>query len=406
MRIAPFLRDTQYALNRFMAENKRDYYEVLGVSRNASEAELKKSYRRLARQYHPDVNKEANASERFKELSEAYEVLSDDQKRTIYDRYGHAGLQNSGAGFSGFEGGFGNVADIFEEFFGSAFGGSSGRRRHGPRRGRDLRYDLTISFEEAVFGIEKEIEVTRSETCSTCHGSGAEPGSQPIQCTSCKGSGEVRRVQQSILGSFVNVSTCPTCNGSGELIPNLCKVCNGNKTIPETRTLKVKIPAGVDSDTQIRLNGEGEPGSGGGPAGSLYVVLHVRKHKFFQRRGNDIWLDLQVNVAQAALGDEVTIPTIDGEEKLSISPGTQSGDVIKLRSRGVPRLDRSGRGNNMGRGDQHIMIQVAVPKNLTEEQKELFQQLSRTLGGEVVPQQDKGILSQLKDVLGDMFGAQ
>jgi molecular chaperone DnaJ len=383
--------------------DKRDYYEVLDVPRDASKDDMKKAYRRLAREYHPDVNNDPNASERFKEINEAYEILSDDRMRATYDRFGHAGIQNGGSGgFGGFEGGFGGVADIFEEFFGSAFGGR--RRRSGPRRGADLRYDLTISFEEAVFGAEQEIEVVRPEICDACNGSGAEPGSQPIACTTCNGSGEVRRVQQSILGSFVNVSTCPTCQGTGELIPDLCKTCDGRKQIQKSRTLKVKIPAGVDNDTQIRLSGEGAPGIGGGPPGNLYVLLHVKKHKYFQRRGNDIWLDLKINVAQAALGDEVTIPSIDGEETLNITPGTESGKVYTVRGRGVPHLDRSGRGRRIGRGDQHVLIQVATPKNLTEEQKRLLQELSRTLGKEVVAQQDKGILSQLRETLGDVLG--
>jgi molecular chaperone DnaJ len=384
--------------------DKRDYYEVLELSRNASKEEMKQAYRRLARKFHPDVSSDPDASDRFKEINEAYEVLSDDRTRAAYDRFGHAGVQNGGgAGFSGFEGGFGSVADIFEEFFGSSFGGGR-RRRQGPRRGADLRYDLTIPFEEAVFGVEREIEVTRPEICDGCNGSGAEPGSSPIACTTCNGSGEVRRVQQSILGSFVNVTTCSTCQGTGELIPDLCKVCNGQKQVQRTRTLKVKIPAGVDNDTQIRLSGEGGPGIGGGPPGNLFVLLHVRKHEFFQRRGDDIWLDLKINMAQAALGDEVKIPTIDGEETLVISAGTESGKVYSLRSRGVPRLDRRGRGRHVGRGDQHVLIQVATPKNLSEEQEKLFQKLSRTLGGEVVAQRDKGILSQLKETLGDVLG--
>lgn len=378
-----------------MATNKRDYYEVLGVTRNASRDDMKKAYRRLARQYHPDVNKEPDAAERFKEVSEAYEVLSDDQKRAQYDRFGHAAFQN-GAGFSGFEGGFGSVADIFEEFFGGGFGR---RRRRGPRRGADLRYDLSISFEEAVFGVEREIEVRRPEICPTCNGSGAEPGTSPIACTSCNGSGEVRRVQQSILGSFVNVTTCPTCQGSGELIPNPCKTCDGQKQVQQTRKLKVKIPAGVDSDTQIRLTGEGGPGVDGGPPGNLFVVLHVQPHEYFQRRGEDIWLDLQINVAQAALGDDVAIPTLDGEEMLTIPPGTQAGKVFRLRNKGVPRLDRSGRGH-VGRGDQHVIIQVAIPTKLTDEQKELFQKLSKSLGKEVVPKPERGFFDQLKEVLG------
>lgn len=385
----------------FMA-NKRDYYEVLGVSRDADKNQLKKAYRGLARQYHPDVNSEADAAERFKEVNEAYEVLSDDDKRARYDRFGHAGVQND-AGFGGFEGGFGSVADIFEEFFGGGGFGNSRRRRQGPRQGADLRYDLDITFEEAVFGVEKEIEIRRPATCTTCNGSGAEPGTKPITCTTCNGTGEERRVQQSILGSFVNVTTCRTCSGTGELIPNLCKTCDGRKQVQKTFTKKVRIPAGVDNDTQIRMSSEGAPGVNGGPAGNLYVVLHVQPHEFFQRRGNDIYLDLQINVAQAALGDDVVVPTVDGEERISLVAGTQSGTVHRLRGKGVPKLDRTGRGH-VGRGDQHVIIQVAIPKNLTTRQQELFQELSRTLGKEVVPHKEKGILNQLKDALGDVFG--
>lgn len=380
--------------------SKRDYYEVLGVNRTAGKEELKKAYRRLARQYHPDVNKDPDAGERFKEINEAYETLTDDNMRARYDRFGHAGVENGGAGFSGFEGGFGSVADIFEEFFGGAFSGGGRRRRRGPRRGADLRYDLKISFEEAVFGIEKEIEITRPAACPTCHGSGAEPGSRPITCNTCNGSGEVRRVQQSILGSFVNVTTCPTCQGSGEMIETPCQTCHGRKQVQETRTLKVKIPAGVDNDTQIRLSNEGAPGVDGGPPGNLYVIIHVQEHKIFERRNDDIWLDLEINVAQAALGDEVNVPTIDGEEKVTIPPGTESGKVFRLRGRGVPRLDRSGRGADVGRGDQHILVHVTIPKKLNEEQREIFTRLAKTLGKEVVPQREKGIFSQLKDALG------
>ena len=374
---------------------KRDYYDVLGVTRNASKDEMKKSFRRLARQYHPDVNNETDASEKFKEINEAYEVLSDDDKRARYDRLGHAAFE--GGGFGGFEGGFGGIDDIFETFFGGGFGR---RRRQGPRRGTDLRYDLNISFEEAVFGVEKEIEIRRAEICPECQGSGAEPGTKPVSCDTCQGKGEVRRVQQSILGQFVNVTTCPTCQGSGETIPHVCHTCRGNKLVPQTRTIKVKVPPGVDDDMQIRLTGEGEPGSHGGPAGSLYVVLHVLPHEFFQRRGHDIWLDLQINVAQAALGDEVKVPTVEGEEPITIPAGTQSGEVFKLRGKGVPKLDRSGRGSHVGRGDQQVLIQVAVPKHLSPEQKDLFNKLAQTLGKEVVPQQEKSIWHHLKDALG------
>jgi molecular chaperone DnaJ len=379
---------------------QRDFYDVLGIARGASKDEIKKAYRKLARQYHPDVNKNDGAEEKFKEVQRAYEVLSDEKRRGLYDTYGHAGVENGAGGFGGgFEGGFGNISDIFEELFNAGFGGNR-RRRRGPRRGADLRADLTISFEEAVFGADKEVEIRRPEICSVCHGNGAKPGSSPIACTTCNGSGEVRRVQQSILGSFVNVTTCSTCQGSGELIPEPCSNCNGQKQVMEVRNLSVKVPPGVDSDTQIRLTGEGGPGQDGGPPGNLFVVIDVRPHEFFRRRGEDIYLDLHINVAQAALGDSIMVPTLDGEEPLDIPAGTQPGKVFRLRNKGVPRLDRSGRGVPMGRGDQHVLIQVAVPTKLTDDQKELFQELSRTLGKEVVPRGDRGIWDQLRNALG------
>jgi molecular chaperone DnaJ len=375
--------------------DKRDYYEVLEVDRNASKEDLKRAYRQMARKYHPDVNTNDGADERFKEINEAYEVLSNDNSRAAYDRFGHAGVQG-GMGQGDFSG-FGNVADIFEEFFGG-FGGTR-RRRTGPRRGSDLRHDLKISFHEAVFGIEKEIKVTRPEICPHCMGAGAEPGTSPVRCDTCKGSGEVRRMRQSFLGSFVNVSICPECNGSGETLPNPCTVCQGRKQVQQTRSLNVKIPPGVDNETQIRLTAEGAPGIDGGPPGNLYVVLHVEKHEFFQRRNDDILLELEINIAQAALGDELTVPTVNGEEILTISAGTQSGTVFRMRGRGVPHLRRS------GRGDQLVITHVAVPKNLTPQQKDLLQELAGTLGKEIIPQREKSILGQLRDALGDFIGA-
>jgi len=372
---------------------KRDYYEVLGVQRSATKPEMKKAFRKLAQQYHPDVNKAAGAEEQFKEVAEAYEVLSNDDKRAAYDRYGHAGVSGAGGpGFQDFD--FGNVADIFEEFFGAGFGRK--RRRKGPRRGADLRYDLTISFEDAYHGDEKEIEIRRSEICNHCTGSGAEPGTQTSRCEHCSGSGEVRRVQQSILGSFVNVTACPICNGSGEVIPTPCTVCDGRKRVQKDRALKVRIPPGVDNDTQIRLTGEGEPGGAGGPAGNLYVVLHVKRHDFFQRQGDDVLLDLEINVAQAALGDEITIPTPNGESTgLNIPPGTQSGKVFRMNHKGMPRLQRS------GHGDLLIVTKVAVPTKLSDDQKRLFEELAPTLGDKsVIPQREKGFFSSLKDALG------
>lgn len=377
--------------------DKRDYYQVLGVPRTAGADEVKKAYRRMARQYHPDVNKSTDAEERFKEINEAYEVLSDDQKRVAYDRFGHAGVQRAtGAGYSGF-GGFG-FEDIFEEFF-SGFGmGSRSRARRSPRRGADLQYNLTISFQEAAFGCEKEIEILRHETCPRCRGSGAEPGTRPVRCPQCNGTGEVRQVQQSILGSFVNVSTCPRCRGTGEIVTTPCSQCHGHKVVQVPRTLSVKIPAGVDDGMRVRLAGEGEPGTLGGPAGNLYVVISVEPHPYFRRRDSDVLLELAINVAQAALGDDITVPTLDGEVPLKIPAGTQSGKVFRLRARGIPRLRRN------GRGDQLVIVQVAIPTRLTDEQKQLFKELGQTLGKEVIPQTEKGFFDKIKEALGDAFG--
>ncbi|HLF28065.1 MAG TPA: molecular chaperone DnaJ [Anaerolineae bacterium] len=369
-----------------MATRKRDYYEVLGLGRDSSGDEIKKAYRRLARQFHPDVNKETGAESKFKEINEAYEVLSDERKRAAYDRFGHAGAEG---GFSTDFSGFGGFSEIFEEFFGG-FGARTARR--GPRRGADLRYDLTIEFTEAAFGVEQEIEIARHEPCAHCNGSGAEPGTTPVRCTTCNGSGEVRRVQQNILGSFVNVTTCPTCRGEGETIPIACVECRGSKYMRAARTLTVKIPPGVDSGTQIRLAGEGEPGEFGGPPGNLYVILEVKPHPYFRRKDDDVVLEVAVNIAQAALGDKVVIPTLDGEEALDIPAGTQPGKVFRLRGKGVPHLRRS------GRGDQIVVIQVSIPANLTHEQKRLFAELAKTLGREVIAQNEKGFLDKLKNL--------
>ncbi|MBI4770209.1 MAG: molecular chaperone DnaJ [Chloroflexi bacterium] len=366
---------------------KRDYYEILGIGRNASPEDLKRAYRQQAKQLHPDVNKEDGAEEKFKELSEAYAVLSDDQKRAAYDRFGHAGVNNSGGmpDFSGF-----GFSDIFEEFFG--FGGRAGRSRRSPRRGADLRYDLTLAFEEAVFGAEKEIEIGRNEVCSTCSGSGAAPGTTPITCSTCRGSGEVRQVRQTFLGSMVNVTTCPTCGGGGETIASPCPTCRGRGLEQVARKRTISIPPGVDSGTQIRVAGEGEPGLYGGPHGNLYVVLNVRPHRFFRRRGDDIILDLNINVAQAALGDDIRVPTVDGEEKVMIPAGTQPGKVFHLRGRGVPRLKRT------GRGDQLVVIGVKIPTSLSADQKKLFKQLAETMGAEV-ELQERGFFDRLREFL-------
>jgi molecular chaperone DnaJ len=366
---------------------KRDYYEILGVARSASNDEIRGAYRRLAKQYHPDVNREDGAEERFKEINEAYAVLSDAERRASYDRFGHAGLK--GMNFD-FDFGFG---DIFEEFFGFGMGGQ--RARNAPRRGADLRYDITLDFEEAAFGVEREIEFTRQEKCSVCGGVGAEPGTTPIRCSTCNGSGEVRQVRQTFLGSMVNVSTCPTCGGRGETISTPCKNCSGRGLERKQVAKTIPIPAGVDSGTQIRLAGEGEPGVNGGPKGNMYVIVHVKPHRFFRRKNDDVLLDLAVNIAQASLGAEIEVPTLDGEESVSIPAGTQPGKVIKMRGKGIPHLNRN------GRGDQLIVVSVDIPRSLNPEQRELLGQLAETLGTEVKVQ-ERSFLDSLRDLLGGL----
>ncbi len=374
-----------------MAPDKRDYYEVLGLPRNAGKDDIRSAYRKLARQYHPDVNKEPDAEAKFKEINEAYQVLSDDEKRALYDRYGHAAMGQGGAGgFEGF-GGFGDLNSIFEDFFGF---GTRSAARQGPRRGADLRYDLEIEFEQAVFGAQRDIQINRMEVCPNCKGSGAEPGTTPMRCSECNGTGQIRRAQQSIFGSFVNVSTCPRCGGVGEVVTTPCSACHGAQRVERARKLSVDIPAGVDNDMRIRLSGEGEAGMYGGPAGNLYVVIHVKPHRYFRRREDDILLNLNINIAQAALGAEIRVPTLEGEEKLTIPAGTQTGAVFRLRNRGIARLQRS------GRGDQVIIVNVAVPTNLDAAQKRLLAELGKTLGSEVTPQEEKSFFERLKEALG------
>lgn len=372
-------------------ERKRDFYEILGVARNASKDDLRSAYRKLARQYHPDVSKEDDAEEQFKEINEAYQVLNDDKLRAQYDRFGHAGVNQGEAGGFGF-GGFGDLGDIFEDLFGAGMGRSAGRQ--GPRRGADLRYDLEIAFEDAVFGCERHIEISRLEQCTQCAGSGAEPGTSPVRCNECNGAGQVRRAQQSIFGAFVNVTTCPRCQGVGEVITTPCSVCQGARRIQQTRNLAVQVPGGVDDEMRIRLAGEGEHGFFGGPPGNLYVVLHVKPHRYFSRRENDVLLNVNVNIAQAALGDEIRVPTLDGEEELIIPSGTQAGTVLRMRGKGIPRLRGS------GRGDQVVIVNVAIPTELGEEQRELLMQLGKTLGVEVTPQSGRGFLDRIRDALG------
>jgi molecular chaperone DnaJ len=373
--------------------SKRDYYDVLGVPRNADETILKSAYRKLARQYHPDVNKAPDAEERLKELNEAYEVLSDVDKRAAYDRFGHAAAQGNPAGPGGF-GGFGGFQDIFDEFFGG-FAGARATAQRGPVRGRDLRYDMEITFRDAVFGVEREIEVPRLEACPVCQGSGAEPGTKPLRCPQCNGSGEVRRAQQTILGQFVSVSVCPRCNGEREIVTTPCANCRGQKRVNVNRTLSVSIPAGVDDGTRIRLNGEGEPGERNGPPGSLYVFLHVTPDPLFRRDENDILLELPINMVQAAIGAELDIPTLDGKERLVIPPGTQHGATFRLKGKGVPVL-RSNR-----RGDQVVTTRVVVPDRLSVKQRQLLEEFGATLGPESLSKDTRNVFQKFMDAVGD-----
>ncbi len=373
---------------------QRDYYETLGVPRGASDDELKSSFRNLARKYHPDVSKEPNAEEKFKEINEAYAVLSDGQKRAAYDRYGHAGVNGmGGADFTNID--LSDIlGDLFQGFGFGNFGRANTRSRNQPRRGEDLQHTATLEFEEAVFGVEKEISFQRDEVCHACNGSRAEPGTSSIKCGTCKGSGEVRQARQSIFGQMVQVTTCPTCRGSGETIQTPCRTCQGRGLERKTISKMVSIPAGVDTGNQMRLVGEGQPGANGGPKGNLYLVLRVKDHQFFQRRENEILLDLHINVAQATLGAHVEVPTVDGPEKIHIPGGTQPGKVIKLRNKGIPNV-RGG-----ARGDQLVMISVEVPTRLSDEQRALFEKLAESLGTDVTPGGGKGFLDTVKDFLG------
>ncbi len=376
-----------------MATTQRDFYEVLGVARTATADELKKAYRKLAMEFHPDRNDSADAGEKFKEATRAYEVLSDAEIRARYDRFGHAGVEGAGAsqggdGFQGFEG----FGDIFDAFFGGAARGG-GRRRRGPARGADLRYNLRITFEEAVFGAEKDVEFSRSERCDRCTGQGTEPGTELISCPDCNGAGEIRRAQQSIFGQFVNVATCGRCQGEGRVVQSPCSQCKGAGREKKARKISVKIPAGVDDGAQIRLTGEGEAGPRGGDYGNLYVVLAVAEHARFERVEDHILLELPVNIAQAALGARVTIPTLDGDTEFEVPAGTQTGDDFVLRGKGVPHL------RGAGRGDMVVRANVVVPEDLNDEQRDLLEKLAETMGTPVLPKKDKGLFGRIKDAV-------
>ncbi|HWG18648.1 MAG TPA: molecular chaperone DnaJ [Acidobacteriaceae bacterium] len=369
---------------------REDFYEVLEVSRDASDQELKASYRRLAMQYHPDRNpNNPEAEEKFKACSEAYQVLSDPEKRAAYDRYGHAAFSGGGAAGNPFAGaGFqGDLGDIFGDIFGEMFGGSGGRRGSRVQRGRDMRYDLTIEFEEAVFGVEKEISIRRLEACDDCKGSGSANGKPPASCNQCGGRGQMRFQQ----GFFSVAKTCSACNGTGTRITDPCPGCRGEGLQPKKHTILVKVPAGVEQDTRIRYQGEGEAGRFGGPVGDLYVILGVKPHKFFERDGDDLHCVMPISFPQAALGTELQIETLEGPATLKIPEGTQSGKTFKLRAKGVPHL------NERGKGDLIVEIRVATPQKLSKQQKELLGQLAETMQVENVPH-SRGILDKMKDI--------
>ena len=376
-----------------MTTKKRDYYEVLGVPRSASDEAIKKAFRKLALEYHPDRNKGDGAADKFKEINEAYQVLTDSKKRPAYDRFGHAGLgQNGAQGFEGFEN-FGGFGDIFDAFF----GGSSTRSRTSVRQGADLQYSMTIRFEEAVFGTEKQVELRRTEVCTRCEGTKSEPGTTPTLCSECGGSGQISRGHQSIFGQFMQVMTCGTCQGEGRVISQRCSNCRGLGREKRNRKLVVAIPAGIETGTQIRLNGEGEPGPNGGAPGDLYVYVRVKGHPVFRREGYDIIHAKKITITQAALGVKVRVPSLEGEADIEIPQGTQTGDVIRLKGKGVPHL-----GSRKQRGDQLVTVVVSTPQALTDEQRRLLRELSKSFGddGTGATPEDKRWFDKFKDTLG------
>jgi molecular chaperone DnaJ len=346
---------------------KRDYYEVLGVSRNASPEDIKKAFRKLAFQHHPDRNNEDGAEDKFKELNEAYEVLSDNNKRQNYDRFGAAGAEDMFGGFSGTD--FGGLGDIFEAFF----GGTATTTRRGPRRGQDLHSELRISFEEAALGINKEIKIKRSENCPICEGSGAKPGTSPIRCTVCNGSGQVYQVQRSVFGRFTNMTVCRQCHGSGSIITEVCRDCRGSSRQRFERRMSVVIPGGVSAGSRIRLSGEGDAGERGGPPGDVYITLMVAPHKYFVRDGDNIHYELPVSFTQAVLGMEIEVPTLYGDTKLKVPAGSQAGEVLRLKGKGVTHL------NHGGRGDQLVKVKLMTPRKLSKRQRQLFEELAEGL---------------------------
>ena len=366
-----------------MAQDKRDYYEVLGVSKGASEDEIKRAYKKLARKYHPDMNPgDKEAEEKFKEINEANEILSDPEKKSRYDQFGFAGVDpNYGAGAGSAYGGagfdFGDLGDIFGSFFGGGFGGGFGgaqQRRNGPQRGESIRMSVSVSFNEAAFGCEKDVTLDRSEQCPTCHGNGCASGTTPEVCPECRGTGTVQVRRQTPMGVFASTSACTKCGGTGKIIHQPCGECHGNGRVHKRRTVKVSIPAGIDNGQTISLRGQGHAGKNGGPNGDLLITVMVKPHELFRRDGTSVFCEAPITFAQAVLGAELEIPTIDGKVKYAIPEGTQTGTVFRLKGKGIPVL------NGRGRGDQYVTVTIETPRNLNREQKEALRKFSETLG--------------------------
>ena len=371
-----------------------DYYEILGVTKEANKEEIKSAFRQKARKLHPDVNKAPDAEERFKELGKAYETLSDDNKRATYDRYGEDGLKNAGFDTNGpFAGGFGDINDIFESFFGGfgGFGfGGGGVDPNAPQRGDDLRYDVKLKFEEAAFGINKEIKFDHLETCPDCHGTGAEAGTQKKTCPQCNGSGQVKTVTRTPLGNFAQITTCPHCKGTGQVIDKPCKTCKGHGQVNKEKKVEIKIPAGVDNMSKIRVSKEGDCGINGGPNGDLFVVIHVEPSNYYKRDGINVFTELEISPAQAVVGDIISIKTLDGEKEIQIPAGSQHGHLLKIKGAGIPIITRPSQ-----RGDHIVVLKIKVPTKLNEEEKVLYQKLYEIQTGKK-PQ--KSIMSKVKGV--------
>lgn len=391
-----------------MAETKRDYYEVLGVAKSASDSEIKSAYRKLAKKYHPDMNPgDAEAEKKFKEASEAYAILSDAEKRKQYDQFGHAAFENGGAGggyggFGGFDFNGADMGDIFGDIFGDLFGGGGSRRRsnNGPMQGANVRASVRITFEEAVFGCEKELELTLKDTCTSCHGTGAKAGTSPETCPKCGGRGQVTYNQQTMFGTMQSVRTCPDCNGTGKIIKEKCPDCYGSGYISSRKKIQVSIPAGIDNGQSIRIREKGEPGINGGPRGDLLVEVIVSRHTTFQRQDMDIYSNVPISFAVAALGGTIQVDTVDGKVEYDVKPGTQTGTRVRLRGKGVPSLR-----NKAVRGDHYITLNVQVPTSLSSEAKEALRKFDEVSGNslknENVKHKKKGFMDKIKETFED-----